>query len=242
MEIHDMPAFAQVMASLGELYGKPVSGILVDLYWNALKRFDIHAIRQALHTHINNPDRGQFMPKPADLMRYLEGSANTKALQAWSKVIYAMKHHGQYESLVFDDVLIHAVIHDMGGWIELCQVSDKELPFRTHEFERRYESYLLRRPTTYPKQLMGLVEINNSARGFELKPPILIGNEQRALKVYLGGHDNTILIQHKPLSLELIKQLEHQQVPALNKQESHHDVKKNDSISKLEFINPNLRE
>jgi hypothetical protein len=58
-----MPTFTKVMASLGELYGKSVSEILVDLYWNALKRFDIHAIRQAVHTHINNPDRGQFMPK-----------------------------------------------------------------------------------------------------------------------------------------------------------------------------------
>jgi hypothetical protein len=78
MKLHDMPAFAQVMIGLGELYGKAVSETLIELYWAGLKRFDIAAIRRAVHTHIHNPDAGQFMPKPADIVGYLEGSANTK--------------------------------------------------------------------------------------------------------------------------------------------------------------------
>jgi hypothetical protein len=207
MKLHDMPAFAQVMVGLGELYGKPVSETLIDLYWAALKRFEITAIRRAVHTHINNPDVGQFMPKPADIVRYLEGSGNAKALQAWSKVTYAIKQVGCYETIVFDDALIHAVIQDMGGWIELCKGSDRALSFRAHEFEKRYGGYLLHEPVAYPRQLTGQFEADNGIKGFESKQPILIGDEHRALQVYLGGQGDPKLIQHKPLSLELIKQL-----------------------------------
>jgi hypothetical protein len=244
MELHDMPSFAQIMVGLGELYGKPVSETLIELYWAALKCFDIAAIRHAVHTHIHNPDAGQFMPTPADIVRYLEGSANIKALYAWSKVIYAIKRVGHYETLVFDDVLIHAVIHDMGGWVELCRATEKELSFRAREFEKRYESYCLHKPSRYPRQLAGLFNTTNMAKGFEAKPPLFIGDEQQALQVYLNGQDSTKLMQHKPLSLELLKRLEHQQVSALNKQESHHEVKKDDStdVGKLEFIDPNSTE
>ena len=219
METPDMLAFAQVMAGLGELYGKPVSEGLTDLYWLALKRFDIKAIRQAVNSHINNPDAGQFMPKPANIVRHLEGNANTKALHAWSKANHAIRHVGQYETLVFDDFLIHAVIHDMGGWIELCKATEKELPFRGREFEKRYESYLLHKPVKYPKQLTGLVDLTNVASGFKAKSPILIGDEQRALQVYQGGQDVAEFTQYKPLSLELLKQIEQQKTPALPKQE-----------------------
>jgi hypothetical protein len=55
------------------------------------------------------------MLKPSDVVRYLEGSTSCQALQAWSKVMQAVKTIDQYDSVVFDDSLIHAVIHDMGG-------------------------------------------------------------------------------------------------------------------------------
>jgi hypothetical protein len=206
MEIRDMAAFAHIMAGLGELYGKAVSEILTELYWVALKRFDIMAIREAVTIHINNPDAGRFMPKPADLVGYLEGHANARALSAWSKVIHAIKHLGHYETLVFDDPLIHAVIDDMGGWISLCKVTEKDLSFRSHEFEKRYQNYLRHPPHHYPKQLTGSLNVANRTQGFATNLPILIGDEQRALHVYLGGEHAAK--RYKLLSFEEVKPLE----------------------------------
>lgn len=218
METNDMPAFAQIMAGLGELYGKPVSEALIELYWIALKRFDIANIRQAVNMHINNPDAGQFMLKPADIVRYLEGNANTKALQAWTKVIHAMRQVGHYDSVVFDDLLIHAVIYDMGGWVEFCKVTEKDLSFRAREFEKRYECYLIHKPMNYPKQLTGLIDANNVARGFKANPPFLIGDEKLASQVYLSGKDNNQLSQYKSLSLDL-KDFEKTEIKLLDKQD-----------------------
>jgi hypothetical protein len=53
--------------------------------------------------------------------------------------------------------------------------------------------------------LTGLFEADNGIKGFDSKQPILIGDEHRALQVYLDGQGDPKLIQHKPLSLELIK-------------------------------------
>jgi hypothetical protein len=206
METNDIPAFTQIMIGLGELYDKLISETLIELYWVALKRFDIAAIRQAVSAHINNPDEGHIVPKPANIVRYLEGSAKTKALQAWSKVIHAIRRIGHHGILVFDDYLIHAVIHDMGGWVELCMMTEKETPLRAKEFEKRYEYYLLHKPVQYPKQLS---ELTNSVKA---KLPVLIGDEQSALEVYLGGKDTYMLSQYKPLSLELLNQLESQRI------------------------------
>jgi Domain of unknown function (DUF6475) len=157
--------------------------------------------------------------------------------------MYAMRDVGHYDTLVFDDVLIHAVIHDMGGWVELCVATEKELSFHAREFEKHYKSYCLHNPSRYPKQLTGIVNTTNVAKGFGAKPPVLIGDEQQALQVYLNGQDNAKLLQYKFLSLELLKQLEHRQVPTLNKQESDHEAK-NDltDVGKLEFIDPNSTE
>jgi hypothetical protein len=83
MELHDMPAFAQIMIDLGELYYQSLSEVLIELYWATLKRFDIAAIRHAVDTHIHNPDVGQFMPTPADIVRCLESSATNNMLGSY---------------------------------------------------------------------------------------------------------------------------------------------------------------
>jgi hypothetical protein len=83
MELHDMPAFAQVMIDLGELYYQSLSETLIELYWATLKCFDIAAIRHAVDTHIHNPDVGQSMPTPTDIVCCLENSATTNMLSSY---------------------------------------------------------------------------------------------------------------------------------------------------------------
>ena len=207
------------MVSLGELYGKSMSESLIELYWAALKRFDLSAIQRAVKIHINHPERGQYMLKPNDVVLYLEGSTNCKAIQAWSKVIQAMKTVGHYNSVVFDDALIHAVIQDMGGWMRLCQLPENQLDFRARDFEKRYEMYLLNKPDNYPRKLMGFFDTENITKGFKPKNPLLIGNEQQALEVY-QGMPNRDESTKKILPRQLfVAELDQQSIPFLDKTE-----------------------
>jgi len=208
MHTADMNKFAQLITTIGELYGKSISKPLMEIYWQALKRFELSDLQRALQAHANNPDSGQFLPKPADVVRYIEGSGETKALQAWAKVEKAISHVGSYQSIAFDDPLIHAVLDDMGGWIKLCSITIDEMPFRANEFQKRYTGFVNKPPERHPKYLCGITERDNGKDGYAIKPPLLIGDPKKAEQVMLSGGSTTLSIQQlsQPLH-KLLNQL-----------------------------------
>ncbi len=124
---------------------------LIDIYWQVLKQYELEDVQNAFQSHIQNPDCGQFLPKPADIVRLIEGSGETKALLAWAKVERAVIQIGSYQSVVFDDPLIHAVIEDMGGWVKLCSMKNEQMPFYANEFQKRYMGYVNKKPESTPK-------------------------------------------------------------------------------------------
>ncbi len=159
------------------------------MWWKALERFDIEQVEKAMAESIQNPDSGQFMPKPADLIRVLEGTRTDRALIAWGKALDAMQRVGAYQSVVFDDPVIHAVIEDLGGWIKVCRGELGELGFVEHRFCESYRAYAGRPvPTEYPAKLVGCHEIDNRTAGRKVADPILVGDAKKAAEVLrLGG-------------------------------------------------------
>jgi hypothetical protein len=186
MQANDQPEFLRLMASLGSLYGKPMDKPLVEMYWGALQQFGLPEVKRALQAHIHHPDTGQYMPKPADVVRHLQGSSRTQALQAWSAVVQAVRQVGGYSSVVFDDPVIHAVITDMGGWLNLCAMTVDELPFRGHDFTARYAGYVGHPPAQYPHMLTGRLAYQNGIYGLS-EPPIFLGNREKAAQIYQQG-------------------------------------------------------
>lgn len=199
MKPSDVTEFTRVLSSLSTLYGKPMSKPWVELYWAALQRFDLTEVKRALQAHVNHPDTGQYMPKPADVARFLQGDSRTQALQAWSRVLNATREVGSYTSVIFDDPLIHAVIRDMGGWVTLCQMREKELPFREQNFMARYVGYVSKPPAHYPKQLTGLLAHHNALQGYKSEPPVCIGDQQKAWQVYRQGQMPGLLYHALPV-------------------------------------------
>jgi Domain of unknown function (DUF6475) len=187
MEAPEAQAFARMLAGIAELYGKSLSRPLSELYWNLLKTYSLSELQIALKAHFCNPEGGQFFPKPADLIRHLEGGSGTKALQAWTVVERAIRQIGSYQSLAFEDPLIHAAIEDMGGWMKLCAITLKELPFCSLAFQKRYAALVHKAPRRYPPYFPGVIESSNSAKGYASPKPLLVGHEPKAQAVIQGG-------------------------------------------------------
>ena len=183
----DRPLFLALMQGLTELYSKKLSPELMNIYWVTLSDFDFTDVRKAMERHVVNPDNGTFMPKPADILRYLEGNTVSKALQAWNKALCAVAKQGPYQTIVFDDALIHAVIQEMGGWVNFCKVNEEDLPFRCREFEKRYSAFLLRPPSDYVPHLTGIFDQENHVKGLSSRTPILLGHLEQAARVYSLG-------------------------------------------------------
>ncbi len=209
MEDNDVPKFTTMMLGIGEIYRITISKFLTKIYWQSLEQFAWQDIDNALQAHIHNPDCGQFFPKPADVVRFIEGSGETRALQAWSKVEQAISQVGIYQSVVFDDPLIHAVLESMGGWVKLCSVTFEELPFRANEFQKRYMGFVNKKPERHPKYLAGITECENAKNDFPIPAPLLLGDLKKAAVVMQSGGGNVRLLQQaSELINPFIKQLQ----------------------------------
>lgn len=190
----DRKSFFALIANVSAFYRQDFSEFAGRVWWEAMKPFDFAAVGDALNRHCVNPDVGQFMPKPADVVRMLEGSTQDAALVAWAKVDRAMRAVGPYKSVVFDDALVHRVLTEMGSWIALSSKEEKEWPFLRNEFVNRYRGYRGRSQVPeYPPVLVGIIEANNSKGGFDIDPPVLVGDPVIANRVLQGGSARQIL-------------------------------------------------
>lgn len=188
MTLSDFERFRDGIAGVMSFYGKEISHFALDVWWNALKGFDLDAVVDAFNRHVCNPDSGQFAPKPADIIRLLQGSTQDSALRAWAKVDKAVRQVGPYRTVAFDDPIIHAVIHDMGGWISLGSREEKDWPFVAREFETRYRAIRTQGgATAYPPSLPGVSDAHNLRLGKPSEPIVLIGDHKAAQAVISQG-------------------------------------------------------
>jgi len=192
--------FAQLYIAAYTLYKRPrdpePNPIVYELFYESVKSFGFDAVKSAFSVHIQSPDNGQWMPKPADIIRILSGTSKDNSHVAWSKVKKSISTVGSYETVVFDDPIIHRVIQDMGGWISLCAASVEEQPFKGNEFKSRYTAYKSQGEIPdYPAKLYGIHESDNSSKGLleHIPNPVLIGDPEKANNVLIIGTDRKSL-------------------------------------------------
>lgn len=195
--------FTVLLTSALEVFNQKTTPGVINVWWNALEKYDFNIVEQAFGAHIVDPDVGQFAPKPANIIRNIDGSRETRAMLAWAKVQKAIGSVGGGSSVCFDDRYIHATIADMGGWSKLCSVEEDELPFKAREFEKRYNSHSKHGVIEFPRKLIGHFDAQNLAQGFMefVSAPVTIGDLAECRKVYKHGSDNIKLINHEPLAI-----------------------------------------
>lgn len=91
----DKREFAEIMGAVTALYGRDATQPLLRLYFGALATHSLEHVRQALDRWVKDPEHGQFMPKPAEIIRtieYTHGSTRPRWLsanEAWAQAIPA---------------------------------------------------------------------------------------------------------------------------------------------------------
>lgn len=194
MTERDFENFANAMAGLGEMYNRAVSAQLIAMYFESLKKYDYRAVSAAMQRHYSDPEKGAFFPKPGDIVLWIDGGMEDRSQIAWSKVDRAVRVVGPYESVVFDDPIIHAVIEQMGGWPKVCsQPTDQDMKFLGHQFTKLYRAN--RSTKEFPSRLVGITEADCNLRGSRPPAAVLIGNpEQAGLVIEHGGESNRLAI------------------------------------------------
>lgn len=188
MQEQDKAKFSTLVTEVLAFYRQDVSRFAMSVWWEACKGFDFEQVAKAFNAHAVDPERGQFAPKPADVVKALAGTKTDRARLAWGKAFDAMQRVGAYQSVAFDDPVIHAVIEDLGGWTKVCRSDMEQLSYMEHRFCEAYRAYATRPDVEYPAKLIGEFEAINRHEGRKVAPPILIGNPQKAAEVLrLGG-------------------------------------------------------
>lgn len=194
MNATQRPEFARLITDVLAFYRQDVSAFALGVWWQACEGFEFEQVAKALTAHAMDPDRGQFAPKPADLVRVLRGTLVDRSLIAWGKVLDAIIRVGAYTSVAFDDPAIHIAITDMGGWTQVCRSNQDDLPHLQRRFCDLHRAYSQRPDTPYPALLVGQHEAENRHAGKRIAPPALIGDAARARAVLgQGGATRTAI-------------------------------------------------
>lgn len=113
----------------------------LEFYFQTMKPFELIAIKTALYKHIMDPAAGMYIPKPADLMKYLKPATGNDAERQWSIVMQAISScGGKYSNVYFEDVITNTIIHEM-NWGNICNITDTSEPFERKRFVQAYENY-----------------------------------------------------------------------------------------------------
>jgi hypothetical protein len=202
----DWPEFKGVVGAVYGFYRKDrdLTPVTMRMWFEALRAFELATVRAAFTAHMRNPDIGQFLPMPADLVKLIEGGSNDAALIAWARVDRAVRTVGPYRSVVFDDPLIHYAIDNLGGWIHLGGLAEEAWPFARNQFVALYRGARMRNPQ-HPSRLIGIAEASNSARNAPCALPVLLGDHARCREVLARGFHQPVLEArpaHELLSLK----------------------------------------
>lgn len=205
MQPSDRAEFKALLTDALSFYRQDVSKFALQVWWQACERFSMEQVAKALTAHAMDPDRGQFAPKPADIVRQLQGTKTDRSLQAWGKVMDAMQRVGAYTDVVFDDPVIHAALVDLGSWPKLCRTSFDDLSYLQHRFCEGYRAHLTRGVTEYPARLQGDRSSDEmfAKRGLPPPTPALIGDPAQAQEVMRLGVASTALTINRPAVLAL---------------------------------------
>lgn len=194
MQAHERDRFGELVTSALAYYRQDCTEFTLAVWWEGCKPYSLEQVSKALTGHATDPDRGQYAPKVADVVRILGGTSTDRAALAWGKVYDAMCSIGAYTDIVFDDPAIHAAVSDMGGWPKMCRSDMDELSYMQHRFCESYRAYSGRPGFEYPRVLGGDRSPDElyAKRGLPPPKPAVVGDVERARLVYKGGASRAI--------------------------------------------------
>lgn len=154
----------QLVTMLAEATGRKLSADGLMAYEIALSDVSLESLNRAA---LNLLRSSKFMPTPAEI-REAAGAvtgqiaAKDRPTLAWEAVRRAISRVGAYDSVEFDDVIIHAAIRSMGGWAALCDSTSEEMVWREKDFLRTYGALMnLPLGSEQTERLSGISEREN---------------------------------------------------------------------------------
>ncbi len=171
MTENDGNKFKELITAINVTYGEEFTQPQTLLWWNMFKPYSIEAFEQAVYQHMSDPDQGIFSPKPANIMKFINGTTKQndqqledKAMLAWMVIIGEVKRIGSYGSLKLEDKQALAAVRALGGWKFICSKTESELVWLQKEFVATYQTFENTPTEALPNNLPGRILLENSKK------------------------------------------------------------------------------
>lgn len=187
----DKKEFAAIMYALAENFSATLTKAGLVFRFEALKEYSIEQVRSAALSIVKTR-KFLKMPTIAEFIEHIEGgSVDDIALVEATKVLEAVKAHGAYKSVVFDNPVTQAVVeYTFGGWVKLNEeLSAKDEKWFLKDFEKSYMSFS-KQNVKLGGVLMGITDHQNALYGYKKSQPVCIGDPKKAEAVMLMGEES----------------------------------------------------
>jgi hypothetical protein len=161
------------LAGLCELWGKEVTPTFYAMYRSAL--LSVLTFDEAVHgLNLSFVKKSYGFPKPADIIEWIRGDEDTKAMTAWGSLLEAIETAGPNKTVVFDDPKIAHVVNNLGGWQQVCMWQRKDTNFQRKDFIATYKAVTA--TENVPLLGNGEIQCNLHNRPELIPPPVMIGH------------------------------------------------------------------
>lgn len=166
MDKNDGNKFKELITAINVTYGEDFTPPQTLLWWNMFKPYPVEVFEKAVYQHMADTEQGMFSPKPANIMKFITGTAKqgardveNRAELSWHQVMDKIQRIGSYGSLKLDDKQAIAAIKAIGGWNKVSMATYDQLVWMKKEFMQAYDTYENTPLERLPSSLPGLVEL-----------------------------------------------------------------------------------
>jgi len=114
-----------------------------------------------------------------------------RSLLAWDRVLEAIREHGGYQTVKFDDLAIHAAIRSCGGWVALCeQETEQMITWTKKAFCESYRAHIASGILTAAAaaRLTGIIAADRANAAYDQPEPIEVTTHLPASKIRVADN------------------------------------------------------
>lgn len=89
--MQDRQLLLKIATGISEVYGKPFSEAMLEIWWRALEDWPDELVAKAIEAHIKDPERGSWAPVPADVIRHCTALARNQRMRSQNPLLRGPK-------------------------------------------------------------------------------------------------------------------------------------------------------
>lgn len=142
MNERDLPQLLRALQWLNNgLAAEPLTTDRVNFYVEALSDLPLADVLEAVRMSARTM---KFFPKPAELRELCQSQVRPEdaAENAWMRFRYALQRVPTYDSVDFQDPILHATVRaQFGGWPQCIEIQTNRMNFVHAEFVKLYTAF-----------------------------------------------------------------------------------------------------